>query len=499
MTRRIALLPMPLILAAALPPTTGAFLLPDTGQTLCYDASGSTIPCAGTGQDGAYTINPPSYSDNGNGTITDNNTGLMWQKEDDNQLYSWYMATGNYHYSYNPASQNVCGDLVLGGYADWRLPTKKEVLGIVDYSVSMPASSINPIYFPTAKADAYWTATGFRGGTTSAWYVQFGGGTVNYNSTGNELYVRCVRGDQGESTLIDNGNGTVADSRTGLVWQQAEPGQKSWSEAFSYCAGLTLGGSADWRVPNVKELESLTNDVAYAPAIDTALFPNALSAAYWASTSTAFDPSTTLYVNFTTGSVSYLDKTSTINLRCVRGGQGGALGTLSVSCGGTGTGTVTGNGLLVGSPVSFSTNTGVSAYFDVGSTVSLHASPAEYSLFSGWEGGFSGTAADYNLTMPASIAVTAVFDFDISHKTLIYGTTSYYSTLLAAYNAAAPGSVIQAWATDFGETLILASSKAVSIKGGFNQEYTAISGRTTLKGTLTIAGGTVILENLQIQ
>ncbi len=59
-----------------------AFKLPDTGQTKCYQVVSpyAEIHCAGTGQDGAYNINPMSYTDNGNGTVTDNNTGLMWQK-----------------------------------------------------------------------------------------------------------------------------------------------------------------------------------------------------------------------------------------------------------------------------------------------------------------------------------------------------------------------------------------------------------------------------------
>ena len=61
---------------------SATFKLPDTGQTKCYRAVDpyDEIPCAGTGQDGAYNINPMSYTDNGNGTVTDNNTGLIWQK-----------------------------------------------------------------------------------------------------------------------------------------------------------------------------------------------------------------------------------------------------------------------------------------------------------------------------------------------------------------------------------------------------------------------------------
>ncbi len=58
-----------------------AFKLPDTGQTKCYQSVSpyAEIPCEGTGQDGAYNINPMYYTDNGNGTVTAKNTGLMWQ------------------------------------------------------------------------------------------------------------------------------------------------------------------------------------------------------------------------------------------------------------------------------------------------------------------------------------------------------------------------------------------------------------------------------------
>ena len=66
-----------------LPAIAFAAPVPDTGQSTCYDTPGNVISCDGTGQDGAYSINPMSYTDNGNDTVTDNNTGLMWQKQDD--------------------------------------------------------------------------------------------------------------------------------------------------------------------------------------------------------------------------------------------------------------------------------------------------------------------------------------------------------------------------------------------------------------------------------
>ncbi len=120
-----------------------AFNLPDTGQTICSDSSGNDIACGGTGQDGQYGINAMSLTDNGDGTVTDNNTGLMWQQQDDGNVYDWYEASGIYDATSNPSSLNVCGSLNLGGHSDWRLPTDKELQGIVDYSLSDP--SIDPV------------------------------------------------------------------------------------------------------------------------------------------------------------------------------------------------------------------------------------------------------------------------------------------------------------------------------------------------------------------
>jgi pimeloyl-ACP methyl ester carboxylesterase len=130
----------------------------------------------------------------------------------------------------------------------------------------------------------------------------------------------------GAANLVDNGNGTVTDNRTGLMWQQGEPGSMTWGNALSYCEGLSLGGYSDWRLPNIKELESLTDDTRYSPAIDTSFFPNAY-AYYWSSTTYAFYPDRAWYVFFKYGYVYVSDKYFAGNyVRCVRGGQSGSLG-----------------------------------------------------------------------------------------------------------------------------------------------------------------------------
>ena len=274
--------------------SAGAFQLPDTGQTKCYQAMPpyAEIPCAGTGQDGAYSINPMSYTDNGNGTVTDNNTGLMWQQQDNGQHYNWYRASGTYHATYNSTSQDVCGELNLGGYSDWRLPSKKDLITLVDYSGQSP--TINATYFSNTKGGLYWSSTTHDYNPLYAWYVAFYYGFADYFNRDSDsiFYVRCVRGGQyPEQFLIDNGDGTVTDNATGLMWQQVATGAALWGEAPSYCEGLSLGGHSDWRLPNIKELESLTDDTRYSPAIDWHFFHFQYpELACWSSTTNFYDP-----------------------------------------------------------------------------------------------------------------------------------------------------------------------------------------------------------------
>jgi hypothetical protein len=255
----------------------------------------------------------------------------MWQKQDDGATYNWYQASGTYDATYNPGSTDVCGSLVLGSYSDWRLPSKKELITIVDYAIPSPGPTINTTYFPNTNASPYWSSTtqAYSPGYAYAWRVHFDDGLVGYGSKGNGLYVRCVRGGQSATTFINNGNGTVTDNRTGLMWQQGEPGYMKWNSALSYCEGLSLGGNTDWRLPTIKELESLTDDTRYYPAIDTTFFPNAHASVYWSSTTYASNPSHAWYVDVDGFVDSYGDKKYFgMYVRCVRGGQVGTLGLL---------------------------------------------------------------------------------------------------------------------------------------------------------------------------
>ena len=136
--------------------------------------------------------------------------------------------------------------------------------------------------------------------------------------------VLCVlqAASAGAASFTDNGNGTVTDNGTGLMWQQGEPGYKTWANALTYCEGWSLGGQTDWRLPNIKELESITDDSKYYPAIDTTYFPNTNANYYWSSTTDAYYTYYAWVVDFGNGFVhSHIYKAYYYYVRCVRGGQ----------------------------------------------------------------------------------------------------------------------------------------------------------------------------------
>lgn len=149
--------------------------LPDTGQTGDYTAT--------FGEDSDYTINPPAYTYNVDGTVTDNVTGLMWQQQDDNTTRIWADA-GTY-----------CGSLTIGSYSDWRLPTVTDLVSIVDAGTFSPA--INAAIYPgTISSGYYWSSTTYADSTSSAWGVSFRYGYVTSGGKVYGSYVRCVRGGQ---------------------------------------------------------------------------------------------------------------------------------------------------------------------------------------------------------------------------------------------------------------------------------------------------------------
>jgi len=177
-----------------------------TGQTGCYNAAGTVVPCAGTGQDGELQLGVArSFTDNGDGTVTDNKTGLMWEKlTNDSTIHDW----DNY-YTWADAFASKIATLnstSFAGHNDWRLPNRRELDSLLDLGVAGPA--VSPEFYTLAcwapgcagptcsctKLDDYWSSTTF-GGTdrTLAWSISFTTGSSSPNDKAFSLYVRAVR------------------------------------------------------------------------------------------------------------------------------------------------------------------------------------------------------------------------------------------------------------------------------------------------------------------
>ena len=164
----------------------GDYQLPDTGIDKCYNNS-TEIPCPSPGQpfygqDAQYDGPQPAYQDNGDGTVTDLNTSLMWQQSDDGIGRTWGEAV------------DYCEALTLpsGGYSDWRFPDRRELMSIVDFGRVNPA--IDTTYFPGCRPSYYWSSSSLAYFSYNAWQVGFYYGYVGTyikNYDGN--YVRCVR------------------------------------------------------------------------------------------------------------------------------------------------------------------------------------------------------------------------------------------------------------------------------------------------------------------
>ncbi|MBU1667439.1 VCBS repeat-containing protein [bacterium] len=179
-----------------------------TGQTISYDESGNEVADGTQRDDGHYQKGTTSsYTrDDDNEVVTDNLTGLMWQ--DDAAVASvqkQWLTDANYDTCRNNTSDPACFDttgdtattycdeLVMGGFEDWRLPTRKELQGLADYGRYSPA--INSTFVNT-MSDYYWSSTTYANRSNLAWSVYFYSGNQNYDGKGNGYYVRCVRAGQ---------------------------------------------------------------------------------------------------------------------------------------------------------------------------------------------------------------------------------------------------------------------------------------------------------------
>jgi hypothetical protein len=334
------------------PVSAATYTVVGTGQTNCYsdvspiEPPGQSAPYCG--QDAQHPLPHPRYKDNGDGTVSDLNTELMWVKAR-GQMTSWEEAKSG------AAGCNV------GGYKDWRLPSLKELYSLINFDGgyrpqggSIPYIDTN--YFQFAYGDPKsgnreidcqdWSATEYVGktmlGADTVFGVNFADGRIKgypkllepqklghkfyvmdlvdecwkecphlqaANSSFDTkqyrklLYVRYVRGNPsyGQNKLKDNGDGTITDLATELMWTKSDSRQgMNWRDALAWVQQKNAQkylGHNDWRLPNAKELQSLvdytrapdaTEPASRGPAIDpifsTSKLPDNEYPFFWSST-----------------------------------------------------------------------------------------------------------------------------------------------------------------------------------------------------------------------
>ncbi|MEI6209479.1 MAG: DUF1566 domain-containing protein, partial [Desulfuromonadales bacterium] len=207
---------------------SGSVPLPQSGQTVCYDAAGTTIGCSGTGQDGELqsgTAWPtPRFSDNGDSTLTDNLTGLIWPN--DAKTPGPAACSPAVYKSWQGALDHVnCLNANSWlGKVDWRLPNRNEQWSLVNNGASNPDAWLNSQGFSNVQSYYYWSSSSYAYYPGYAWLAHLGRGYLDNNIKAFNSYVWPVRGGQsGAFTFLSisksgSGSGIVTPSSGIISW-----------------------------------------------------------------------------------------------------------------------------------------------------------------------------------------------------------------------------------------------------------------------------------------
>ncbi len=322
----------------------------------------------------------PRFVDNGDGTTTDNLTGLMWETSPSATPYDWETTLSNL-----PAKNT-------GGYSDWRMPNRNELRSLINYRYGTLSSWFSSQGFSNIQNDYYWTSTTdyFVKSYAFVFHMQYGDGTGRTKTNMSLLWavrgtspsvartgqtdcwssapalVSCAAtGQDGEhqagvawpvNRFTDNGNETITDNLTGLVWARdgnlmasrgdhtagwdAQDGLQDgmviwWLNAtaprgpyealayIQYLNSIQFGGFNDWRLPNVNELLTLIHYGVSSSAawLNTQGFVNVLEDSYWVSTTHTMWTNNSYRVYMVSGSCVMAVKTESHYIWPVRGGD----------------------------------------------------------------------------------------------------------------------------------------------------------------------------------
>ena len=277
-------------------------VLYQTDQIQCYDGRGQEIDCAGTGQDGDIRAgNPwpePRFEEK-NAVVKDFLSGLMWTK---NATPTEFPQTWGEAFEYVNRMNAACSH----GHDDWRVPNRRELFSLISHSRVNPALPADQP-FTNVFAGYYWTSSPCAQWPKQAWYVNLGGGRVFKGMKQGSYLVWPVRRMKSDNPVafsrlktgdrFETFDHVASDRSTGLMWLRSAMGPEDvvdWSTALAAIRLMNVRlayGYDDWRLPNIRELESLVALDQHSPALPESHSFQNVGQGYWSSTTSVYDTS----------------------------------------------------------------------------------------------------------------------------------------------------------------------------------------------------------------
>jgi len=335
--------------------------LNDTALQVCLEADDITVStqCSDSGQDAAVGRDVTA-SDDSDGKygfsfvkvaadgsllpasatqwscVKDKVTGLLWEvKTNDGGLRDYRLLYTN-HGDLRAGDSSRLVDAVnttgLCGRNDWRLPDRHELQSLVDYGRASGATAIDQRWFPNSLYAYHWTGSTYVGATAASWLVTFDRRVKVYFAKRQQTYaVRLVNGSPTPEPAFTAMGDEVLDNNTGLIWKRCTEGQlwtgstcegelvlRTWGKAVDYAKARALETGVAWRLPNPKEIGSITDATRYSPPIDPVAFPNTPSLRYWTSSFDPLSSSGAFFANFQHGGIANHDRHRFYAIRLVR-------------------------------------------------------------------------------------------------------------------------------------------------------------------------------------
>lgn len=267
----------------------------ETDQTGCFDESGMEIICQNSGQDGAairvLQIESPDRFSVKDDVVLDKLTGLFWHVNAD---------LAEFPLTWTEASEFIrqINDIRLSGINEWRLPARKELFSLLSHQCVNPTLPKDHPFINVFNG-YYWTRTESARLLDQAWYVHLGGGKVYRGMKYGSYMVWPVSGQISNEYFTKNrfiaSGDSLYDRITHRYWyagNRLSDSPMTWKDAIRTVENLNKLKTNHWlwRLPNIRELDSLVDDRNHSPAFADGFFVENVQDGYWSSTTSMYEP-----------------------------------------------------------------------------------------------------------------------------------------------------------------------------------------------------------------